>query len=87
MSDLNTNFSIVLNVRESNCFMVPSNCEEKMDQLRKTRQQKELKEAFVPGVSDDNATVLFENQPTQNGTIQVTNGDALTNGHVTNGTH
>lgn len=90
LNDLNTNVSIVLNCRESNCFMVPSNCEEKVDQLRKARRQKELKEAFVPGVSADNTTELFENQasnPPTNGTTQVTNGQASTNGHVTNGTH
>lgn len=65
--------------------MVPSKCEEKVDQLRKTRRQKELKDAFVPGVSDDNTTELFANQvqtPPTNGTnqVQVTNGKALTNG-------
>lgn len=79
-----------MNFRESNCFMVPSKCEEKVDQLRKTRRQKELKEAFVPGVSGDNTTELFENQvpnPSMNGITQVTNGEASTNGHVTNSTH
>lgn len=70
--------------------MVPSKCEEKVDQLRKTRRQKELKEAFVPGVSDDNSTELFENQlvdPSTNGTVEVTNGESSTNGHVSNDTH
>lgn len=62
--------------------MVPSKCEEKVDQLRKTRRQKELNDAFVPGVSGDNTTELFENQvpnPSTNGITQVTNGEASTN--------